>query len=147
MKKKIFNLLLADDDEDDCMFFEEAVTELPCAAELTVVNDGEHLMDLLHQKLNYLPDVLFLDLNMPRKTGIQCLSEIKENENLKDIPVIIYSTSYDKEVANLLYENGAHYYIRKPTHFSKIKKAILETLKILSKELKKPNRENFVIQV
>ena len=143
-----YNLLLADDDMDDCMFFKEALGELPVASVLTTVNDGVELMHLLTTKTEFLPDVLFLDLNMPRKTGFDCLSEIKLNEKLKNLPVIIFSTSLDHEMVNLLYEKGADYYIRKPGDFSNLKKVIHEALTITAqKNHIKPEKEKFVIQV
>jgi CheY-like chemotaxis protein len=118
------NLLLADDDMDDCIFFKEALEELPLDTTLTTVNDGVELMNLLNTKPGGLPDILFLDLNMPRKTGLECLSEIKLNSKFKDLPVIILSTSFDHTVVNSLFENGARYYIRKPPEFSKLKRVI-----------------------
>ena len=148
MKTASFNLLLADDDADDCMFFEEALEELPVSSTLKTVNDGERLMELLTAKPEPFPDILFLDLNMPRKTGVECLTEIKRNEKLKSLPVIIYSTSLDPEIVNMLYEKGAHHYIRKPGEFTKLKKVILEALTITDHtNLPKPDIENFVIKV
>lgn len=142
------NLLLADDDLDDAMFFEEALAELPISSQLKIVNDGEKLMQLLTTEAIVLPDIIFLDLNMPRKTGIECLSEIKLNENLKTLPVIIYSTSLDDEVVNLLYEKGAYHYIQKPGEFSELKKVILEAITITTRENPvRPSKEKFVIQV
>ena len=142
------NLLLADDDEDDCMFFKEALEELPFNSSLKTVKDGEQLMDLLTTKLVTLPDILFLDINMPRKTGVECLSEIKSNEKLKQLPVIIYSTSLNHEVVDLLYEKGAHWYIRKPGNFKKLKRIIFEALtNTFQNNLQKPSKEKFVIQV
>ncbi len=142
------NLLLADDDDDDCMFFKEALEELPLNSSLKTVKNGEQLMDLLTTKLVTLPDILFLDINMPRKTGVECLSEIKRNEKLKQLPVIIYSTSLNHEVVDLLYEKGAHWYIRKPGDFKKLKKIILEALtNTVENNLQRPSKEKFVIQV
>ncbi|MBC8110037.1 MAG: response regulator [Verrucomicrobia bacterium] len=87
------NLLLADDDKDDRFFFEEALEELQVSIHLTTVNDGEQLTQLLIQQMtklpNQLPDVLFLDLNMPRKNGFECLAEIKRTKKLQHLPVII----------------------------------------------------------
>jgi CheY-like chemotaxis protein len=143
-----FNLLLADDDEDDCMFFKEALEELPVNSSLKTVKDGEQLMELLTTKPDKLPDILFLDINMPRKTGVECLSEIKRHEKLKQLPVIIYSTSLNHEVVDLLYESGAHWYIRKPGNFKKLKRIILEALtNTFQNNLQKPSKEKFVIQV
>ena len=143
-----YNLLLADDDADDCMFFKEALEELPVASVLTTVNDGVELLHLLTTKSNILPDILFLDLNMPRKTGFECLSEIKLDEKLKQLPVIIFSTSFDHEIVNLLYDMGADYYIRKPGDFTKLKKAIHEALTITAQKKDiRPEKEKFVIEV
>jgi CheY-like chemotaxis protein len=141
------NLLLADDDADDCMFFNEALKELPIDSSLKTVDDGEQLMNLLQANPERLPDILFLDLNMPRKTGYQCLSEIKLNDKLKQLPVIIYSTSLNHEVVNLLYDEGADHYIRKPGDFAKLKKVIFRALTIVpQKRTQKRSRDNFIIE-
>ena len=79
--KQQYNLLLADDDEDDCDFFKEALDELLLPTSLVTVNDGVQLMDFLSESgAENLPDILFLDLNMPRKNGLECLTEIKQLE-------------------------------------------------------------------
>lgn len=141
-----YNLLLADDDLDDCLFFKEALEEIKLDTTLTTVNDGVQLMHYLSLNTNKLPDALFLDLNMPRKSGIECLTEIKSIDNLKHIPIIIFSTSYDIEVVNLLYEKGATYYIRKPGEFSALKKVLFEAISLTDyTTLKPPKRENFVL--
>jgi CheY-like chemotaxis protein len=79
------NILLADDDIDDCIFFKEAVEELLIPTVFTIVHEGEQLMQLLTKEATDLPDVLFLDLNMPRKNGFECLSEIKDNKKLNQL--------------------------------------------------------------
>ncbi|HMK04370.1 MAG TPA: response regulator [Ferruginibacter sp.] len=148
MSKEPQKLMLADDDPDDCMFFKEALEEIPLDTDLTTVNDGVELMQFLNATAAHLPDLLFLDLNMPLKAGFQCLVEIKENEKLKELPVIIYSTSMDHDVVNMLYEKGAHYYICKPPEFSLLKKVIHEALLVTMKNgLSRPPKEKFVIQV
>ncbi|MBP4142496.1 response regulator [Flavobacterium sp. P4023] len=139
-------LLLADDDIDDRLFFEDAVEELFSSYKLATVNDGVELMELLAKDSEQLPDILFLDINMPRKTGCECLSEIKANETLKDIPVVIFSTSLDIEIVNKLYDNGAHYYIRKPGDFNVLKKVIHQATILLQEDkLNQPERNNFII--
>ncbi len=140
------SLLLADDDTDDCFLFKEVIEELPISAKLTTVNDGVQLMQLLSAKESPLPDALFLDLNMPRKSGFECLSEMKTIDKLMNIPVIIYSTSLDMEVVDLLYQKGAHYYVRKPGEFDKLRKAILETVTLISqRKLAQPSRDRFIL--
>ncbi|MNR44246.1 Response regulator rcp1 [compost metagenome] len=91
--------------------------------------------------------MLFLDLNMPRKNGHECLKEIKEIDEFNSLPVIIFSTSLDTEIVDLMYQKGATYYIRKPGEFSKLKKVIGNALNIVSEnKLKQPVREHFVLQ-
>jgi CheY-like chemotaxis protein len=143
------NILLADDDADDCLFFEEAITDLIEPAQFTAVHDGEQLMKLLKKETTKLPDILFLDLNMPRKNGFECLAEIKQDEKLKELPVVIFSTSFEQEVVNLLYENGAQYFIRKPAAFALFQKIILHTLTLITRsgKIKQPAPENFVLNV
>lgn len=140
------NLLLADDDLDDCLFFQEALEDMSSTAKLTTVNDGAQLMNFLAANGGNLPDMLFLDLNMPRKSGFECLSEIKSDENLKKLPVIIFSTSLDLEVVNLLYEKGAHYYICKPGIYSKLKEVILNAITLVTQSNSiPPPRNQFVL--
>lgn len=143
---KQLNILLADDDTDDCIFFRKALTELDLHTNLTALHDGEKLMEFLINKATEFPDVLFLDLNMPRKNGFECLSEIKLNEKLAYLPVIVFSTSFEQSVVNSLYENGAQYFIRKPAAFSQFKKIILQSLTLIAQgNTSQPNRENFVL--
>jgi CheY-like chemotaxis protein len=124
------HIILADDDIDDRFFFDKALKEIPIPNRLTTVNDGEQLMNYLIEHYNDLPDVLFLDLSMPRKTGIECLSEIKENERLKGLPVIMLSTSfprdnkYEQNIIKTLFTIGAMDYIRKPGDYQILKQVI-----------------------
>ena len=147
MTTKPLNILLADDDPDDCNFFKKALEALQTYIHLTVVTDGEQLMNYLSENTQPLPEVLFLDLNMPRKNGFECLSEIKLNQQFNHLPVIIFSTSLEQEVVNMLYKNGAHYFIRKPSEFSQFKKIIHHTLitLIMPQNISQPAREDFVL--
>ena len=148
MSSKHLNLLLADDDTDDCIFFKEALKEFPLPTHLTTVHNGEQLMQLLTNETNELPHVLFLDLNMPRKNGFECLSEIKLNKKLKQLPIIMFSTSFEQEVVNLLYKNGAQYFIRKPAGFSQFKKIIQQSLALIAQgNISQPTRDKFVLTV
>ena len=140
------NILLADDDADDRLFFKEALAGFPISTNLTTVTDGEQLMHLLINETYELPDILFLDLNMPRKNGFECLSEIKLNSKLNKLSVVVLSTSFEQEMVNQLYQNEAQYFIRKPSEFSQFKKIIQQTLAlILQGNISQPTKENFVI--
>lgn len=146
MNLKQLNILLADDDTDDCIFFKKALTELDLTTNLTALHDGEQVMEFLINKGDDFPDVLFLDLNMPRKNGFECLSEIKSNAKLINLPVIVFSTSFEQSVVNSLYENGAQYFIRKPAAFSQFKNIILKSLTLIAQgNISQPTRENFVL--
>ena len=139
------HVLLADDDQDDRFFFNKALQALPIRSQLITVKDGEQLMIYLVENSERLPDVLFLDLNMPRKNGIECLSEIKHNQKLKDLPVIIYSTAQHAYVSDDLYGIGAHYYFYK-TDLNETKVILHYILNLLlERSLPKPGREEFVL--
>src|SRR6202035_2228272 len=99
-------LILADDDLDDCFLFREALSELPVKATLTVVNDGDALLNALALSVAQLPNLIFLDLNMPRKDGMECLREIKGTEILQKIPVVIFSTFINEELTRSLIDLG-----------------------------------------
>lgn len=140
------SILLADDDSDDCLLFKDALEELPLSAALTTVFDGDQLMQLLTKEDTLLPDVLFLDLNMPRKNGFQCLVEIKKNAKLNKLPIIIFSTSYEPAIASQLYQNGAMHYIQKPNEFAKLKNVIYDAINVAAqRNSTQPSIEGFVL--
>ena len=128
MDQGLIKILVADDNWDDCILFKEALSELPFNTRLTTVEDGYRLIELLNKDTANLPDVLFLDLNMPRKNGYECLLEIRTNEQLKDIRVIVFSSSLERHIVDLLYENGADLFIKKPSDFTMLKKVISDAL-------------------
>ena len=123
-------ILLCDDDEDDRMFFSEAMKELKMQNVLTVFESGLELMDYLHHPETNLPHILFLDINMPCKSGLECLEEIRENSKFKDLVIAIYSTSASEEDIENTFSNGANIYIKKPSDFKKLKKTIHQVLNI-----------------
>ena len=140
------HIFLADDDEDDCLLFKDAIDELELPVLITTVNDGDQLMKYLSLVHANLPHALFLDLNMPRKNGFNCLKEIKATEPIAAIAVIIFSTSYEPGIAELLYNHGAHYYICKPADFSGLKKVIDRTFTLLDETSMQPPKENFLVK-
>jgi len=122
--------MLADDDEDDRLFFKEAFEEVKINYRISAFNDGEQLMDHLYDSTNPLPDIIFLDLNMPRKSGIECLKEIRANERLKKISVAIYSTSSSEQDIEDTFVSGANVYIKKPNDFNMLKKILSDVVHI-----------------
>lgn len=139
------NIYLADDDKADCLLFKEALEELPVSVHLTIVPNGERLIEELTNKGNKLPDVLFLDLNMPRKNGFAALGEIKRSPRLQELPVIIFTTSSELESVKRVFRDAAHYYICKPVDFSQLKKVIYHALTLVTQDNSLPLEENFII--
>ncbi|MBK6574312.1 MAG: response regulator [Saprospiraceae bacterium] len=139
-------ILLADDELADCLLFKEALEELPVSAHLTTVYNGEQVMEEITKKGKKLPDVLFLDLNMPRKDGFASLGEIKRSTFLQDLPVIIFSTTAELESVKRVFRDAAHYYICKPVDFLQLKKVIYEALTLITQKSNPlPLKENFMI--
>ena len=122
------SLILADDDLDDCFLFREALSELPVKTTLTVVNDGDALLNSLALSAAEPPNLIFLDLNMPRKDGMECLREIKGTEILQKIPVVIFSTFINEGLTKSLIEMGVVECIMKPSSYVELKDLILNVL-------------------
>ena len=117
----IKNILLADDDVEECFLFKSVAFKVAPQIAVQTVNDGDQVAGALAV---IRPDLLFLDLNMPCKNGIQCLQELKDDINYRSIPVIVYSTSSSPLDVNQAYGFGANLYIQKPAVY----KDLLETL-------------------
>ena len=135
MNVEELTILLADDDADDRQFFKDAVTVFVPPVNFTAVHDGDQLMQLLTEETYKLPDVLFLDLNMPRKNGLECLSEIKQNEKLKTLPVVIFSTSVVEDNMSILFKAGADVYILKPRSFEQLVQVIHHALPMAAENI------------
>ncbi|MCC6412789.1 MAG: response regulator [Saprospiraceae bacterium] len=124
MESKPLHILLADDDEADRLIFTDAFSELDIKTIVHTVNDGDELMEWLNKESVKLPHMLFLDLNMPRVSGLQCLKEIRGNEKLKKLLIAIYSTSDNEKDMEETFLNGANIYIVKPPDFNTLKKML-----------------------
>lgn len=141
------NIFLADDDIEDCELFEDALRELSFETKLNTAKDGIELMKILDKSINPMPDLIFLDLNMPRKDGFECLHEIKLSPMLRNIPIVIFSTSSDKITVDKAYQLGANFYVPKPRSFQLLKNAIGQILTFDWKTNldKQPLRAHFLI--
>jgi len=141
------NIFLAEDDKEDCDLFKEALAELPVASQLTTFHNGEQLMKWLNKKQNKLPDVLFLDLNMPQKNGFASLAAIKRNDKLDRLPVVILSSAPEEYKVQQVFSDAAHYYVRKPTEFPELKNVIYKALTLIAQENNPlPGKENFILK-
>jgi len=134
-KKKF--IFMADDDDDDRSFFQDALSESGYEHELRFAFDGNDLLEQLSviKKSEYgrLPDVIFLDLNMPVKDGRETLKILKNNPAFAMIPVFIYTTSNSDLDVNLCYSNGANLFITKPSDFDVIVQIIKSVCDLVDK--------------
>jgi len=142
--KNVINILMADDDPDDRHFFERALKKTALSTRLTTVEDGEQLIEYLLKKQKN-PDILFLDINMPRKNGYECLLEIKGNKDLAGFPVIMYSTSLKDAMADMLFHAGAHHYLCKCDLPDLIKYLTLILTMLKDNNLTRPLKDQFVL--
>jgi CheY-like chemotaxis protein len=148
MQHDYIHIILADDDEDDRLFFVDAFEELKINTKVKTVNDGVELINYLNQDDVQLPNVLFLDLNMPRKNGLECLQEIKANSKFDDIAIAIYSTSASEDDIENTFVQGANIYIKKPDDFSTLKKILSEVVTInWQYHTNGLNKDNFLLRM
>lgn len=129
-------ILMADDDEDDCLLAQEALAGSQYANALQYVQDGEELLDYLYRRGKYIevsssprPSLILLDLNMPKKDGREVLKEVKSDLNLRLIPIVVLTTSKAQEDIYRSYELGANSFITKPVTFE----SLVEVMKALEK--------------
>lgn len=129
-------ILMADDDAEDRMLAREALEESRLANDFRYVENGEELLDYLRRRGQYAdpavsprPGLILLDLNMPRKDGFEALAEIKEDPNLRHIPVVILTTSRAEEDVYRGYDLGVNSFITKPVSFE----GLVEAMKTLGR--------------
>jgi len=118
-------VLIVDDDVDDRDFFCEALCEIDRSIQCVCATNGYEALNILNQPDVVTPDYIFLDLNMPRLGGIQCLTSIKKIKRLSKVPVIIFSTTRQNEEAEETRQLGAVMFLTKPSRYT-------ELIKILS---------------
>jgi len=148
MQQEYISITLADDDEDDRLFFTDAFDELKINTKVNTFNNGKELLNHLLQPATILPNIIFLDLNMPILNGIDCLKEIKSNDRFKNIAIAIYSTSSSEEDVENTFVLGANIYIKKPGNFSDLKKILSEVVTInWQYHTNGLNKDNFLLRI
>jgi CheY-like chemotaxis protein len=121
----IHTIILADDDADDCMIFKEVVRDCVPDAKLYIVTDGFALMSLLE---SYMPDIVFVDLDMPYKNGLQCIKEIRDNPAFTNLPIVVISSTDRLDNITTAYDLGAHLVIRKASSYEVVCDSITSAL-------------------
>ena len=123
----IQNIILAEDDEDDKYIFADALKEIDEKIKVEYVTDGNKLMNLLQ---HFLPDILFLDLDMPHKNGLECVVEIRNNSRVKDLPVVVFSSTTRPANIQTAYEMGAHLFLIKSSNFKDYNEALKTIMRL-----------------
>jgi CheY-like chemotaxis protein len=126
---QIKNVLIAEDDEEDVFLFKTVLSELNQDIIVTVATDGNVLMAFLKQA-TLLPEMIFLDLNMPHKNGFECLTEIKGNAQWNSIKIVILSTSSQPQQIETAYKGGADLYLAKPVSYTHFKNMMEKCLNL-----------------
>ncbi|WP_373523479.1 response regulator [Aquiflexum sp.] len=143
--KHQMEIIIVDDDEDDQEFLAEAISEFSSNIKVRFAGNGKELMKQLGELA--LPDLVFLDLNMPLMNGFECLALIKKDPKFKDLPVLIYSTSANPEQIEKTFQEGAYFYIQKPNNIAQLK-TIVKKVMVITKDhsTNRPNRKEFLIR-
>lgn len=123
----ISNILLVDDDSDDVSLFQEALNQVNADINFHSASNGLQALELLASR-TLTPDVIFLDINMPEMNGWRCLSELKSSPTLKQVPVIMYSTSATKADEQKAASAGALAIYQKPERFQDIKQLLSKVI-------------------
>lgn len=144
LKQQNKHILFSDDDTDDALLFTQAADLMTTPILLSFAEDGEQLMRYLSKEM--LPDMIFLDLNMPVKNGFECLREIRNDKKLDWLPVIVYTTSDNPKDIDACYDLRANLYVVKPTSFESIIKTLKKILAIDFKNHNLAKRENFLLE-
>lgn len=122
------SILMAEDDEDDRLFFTEALREICSQTKLAIANDGNEFIRLFNQHRLISIDLIILDINMPGINGLECLELIRKDETMKEVPVIIMSTASEQAIIDLAYRKGATRYFVKPDSLEGLKRAVKQIL-------------------
>ncbi len=147
-QKAPLRVLLTDDDEDDRLIFKEILDEMDKDITVHMVNDGKQLMDYLATENNPTPHIIFLDLNMPNMSGLECLKEIRSHEKYSDISIAIYSTSASEKDIDDTFRHGANIYITKPAAYHDLKEVLKKSLSAVRLNKNSDiNISNFVLKI
>lgn len=118
--------LMVDDDIDDQEIFSIALSDLGIPVNCVFAFDGVEAVKLLEEDPDFYPDIIFLDFNMPKMNGTQCLVRLKNMERLNTTPIIVFSTSSEKKLENEVHQGGATAYFTKPSSISELTKKLSE---------------------
>jgi CheY-like chemotaxis protein len=143
--KSQMDIIIVDDDEDDKELLADAISELSSNVHIRLAASGKELMKQLGERK--LPDLVFLDLNMPLMNGFECLARIKKEPKYKDLLVLIYSTSANPDQIELTFQEGAYLYIQKPSSIIELKNIVKKVMELTkNRATSRPTRNEFLLR-
>lgn len=137
MNKFKYDILLVEDNQDDILLTQLGLKEAGLNANLTILNNGKTAVQYLQCILKdgkELPDLILLDINLPVMNGFEALKEIKSIKKMKDIPMVIFTSSDSQSDMRYGYENGADLYIRKPNNLNGFKRSMLQAIQLVKEK-------------
>lgn len=147
VSKKI-KIILTDDDKEEHSLFQDAMAGLKMSHSLQFFSNGKELIDYFNSEDAEIPHILFLDLNMPIMSGMDCLKYLRSDERFKDLPIAIYSTSSTEKDIEDTFVLGANVYLTKPDNFNKMKEGLNTVMRILwEHQSKKMDMTTFLISI
>jgi len=137
------HVLFVDDDSDESYLFNEALEHSGLNIQMSKAKDGNDLLSYLRSQP--LPDIVFIDLNMPYKDGLEALIEIRKDKKFEKLPLIIYSTTKNNSHIDLTYQNGASLFVVKPNNFDGMVQIVKKVCTIDWKNFSVPQRDEFLV--
>lgn len=137
------HILFVDDDTDESYLFNEALEHAGLNIQLSKAKNGDDLLAFLSNKP--LPDLVFIDLNMPYKDGLEALTEIRKNDKFERLPLVIYSTTKNDFHIDSSYKHGANLFVVKPDNFDRMVHIVKKVCTMDWKNFRSPKRDEFLI--
>lgn len=148
MYNETLHILIADDDEDDRLLFQMAIDKIKINTELSLFINGKELMNYINNEGSDLPELIFLDLNMPVKSGLECLRDIRKNPKFNNIVIAIYSTSSSESDIEETFISGANIYVNKPSDFETLTKVLTKVIDInWQYHTSRLDKDNFLFRI
>jgi CheY-like chemotaxis protein len=141
---KHYKIVLADDDEDDRSFFRDAVNQLPAPSTLHIFNDGQKLLNYLFEE-EELPDIIFLDLHMPKKDGMECVREIRSQARFNEVPIVMFTLAGQAPIMKDPNQPSANKFIEKTGSFNTLVQTLGDLLSEEGFQALKPQRRDQAI--
>ena len=146
MTERTIHILLVDDNLNEHFFFKHALVQVSRPIKFEALEGGIELLDYFKDDQKPLPDILFLDINMPLKNGKECLSALRSDSRFDKVPVVMYSTSDAQRDIDETYALGADLYVRKPNGMEALRAMISSVIFLYDKnELKQADKERFLL--